>query len=167
MTLHKESSKSQRKINRDTRRHRCSTDRRQTSPKLHLWQQRKSKRKTRRNHTSKNHRRWCTNQKKTMSLGLEPTKKKNNEKNLALVRVEPMGQPTRNIKRASKSPNKKMIWHLGVELTSLSVLSSQFTSESHHRKIETATEMRVVTEETEEVRSLTGTNNMSTAISRR
>ena len=167
MTPHKESSKSQRKINRDTRRHRCSTDRRRTSPKLHLWQQRKPKRKTKRNYTSRNHRSWYTNPKRIMSLGLEPTRKRNDEKNLALVRVEPMRQPTRNIKRVSKSPNKKMIWHLGVELTSLSVLSSQFTSESHHRKIQTASEIRVVTEKTEEMRSPTGTNNMSTAISRK
>jgi hypothetical protein len=65
---------------------------------------------------------------------------------MALVRVEPMGQLTHKVKWVSKNPHRKIIWHLGVELTSPSMLSSQSTSESHRRKIETATEMKRVTE---------------------
>ena len=85
--------------------------------------------------------------------GLEPRKEKNNREKMALVRVEPMGLPTRSNKRVSKSPNRKMIWNLRVEPKSLSMLSSQSTSESHHRKIETPREMRQVTEKTGRVHS--------------
>jgi hypothetical protein len=85
--------------------------------------------------------------------GLEPRKKKNNREKMTLVRVEPMGVLTHNNKWASKSPNRKRIRHLGVEPTSLSLLSSKSTSESHHRKMETASQMRQATEKTGRVHS--------------
>ncbi len=104
-------------------------------------------------------------QKVTTQEGLEPKKKKNNREKMALVRVEPMELLTRNNKRASKSPKRKMIMPVGVELTSLSLLSSKSTSESHRRKTKTVELLRSETEKTERIHSPMVFGRKSTEIS--
>ena len=83
---------------------------------------------------------------------------------MALVRVEPMGLLTRKNKRASKSPKRKMIMPVGVELTSLSLLRSKSTSESHRRKTKTVEPLRSETEKTEKVHSKMVLGRRSTEI---
>ena len=104
-------------------------------------------------------------QKVMTQKGLEPRRKKNNREKMALVRVEPMGLLTRNNKRASKSPKRKMIMPVGVELTSLSLLSSKSTSESHRRKTKTVELLRSETEKTKRTHSPMVLGTKSTEIS--
>ena len=97
--------------------------------------------------------------------GLEP--RKNNREKMALMRVEPIGLLTRNNKRSSKSPKRKMVLPVGVELTTLSLLSSKSTSKSHHRKTERAVQERQTTERTEEMHCPMVTEKWSTEISQK
>ena len=96
---------------------------------------------------------------------LEPTTKRTKAKMMLPVRAQPLGLLTPKNHPTHKSPNNIKI-PVGVELTSLSMLSSKSTSKSHRRKTKVTVEIELATEKKEEMHLPTGTNNMSKETSR-